>query len=1752
MKRTKLSKILVFILAIAFILPLIPGFSIIADANSNVEFTVDINKTGAPVKDVFSMFNQWDYGWYWSHFADDQPASYFNEHYSFAKTVQIMTATGGSAERDLFIDPFDRTVTDDYKFDSLIQACRNIVNQGLTPYIKTGNVPLKLSANPHISDSYGVNVRPPYDYELYYDYIKAIADALIAEFGLDEVKTWYWCLFTEFENRNWFHVEGDRTGELTKQAFFKVYDYTVAALQKAIGAENLIVGAHAMVWEPLQAWDPRDLLTHCANGTNSVTGNKGSQIDFITYSIYDQTVGNLGQNREFALTNSLNFLRDRAISVGLTDLMYGIDEGYILNGSDNRTFQLSHMTAATYQGAYMARHFKQALDTGLDWYSLWLYNTDAIWGSGDVAAEAVSTHIARLGSRMAGDRRAEVVRSGAAAVAANQVDAVASFDSNANTARVMAYNFNESRTAASSETIGITLNNIAANIGDTVNVRKWYVDDDSNWFRSWTADSSSLGANDYVFSRDNIQQPISISSDRGKDLWYANVDRYIEMSRLKFTDTVETIENNSLTLDATIKNHGVVFFEITNIKQSGADSTEPVAFTPANPANNSTVLSVKPEFRWNAGAASSYSLVVSKNADLSSPIINVSNILGTSYIPETPLERNTTYYWRVTAVQSNSNIEAPVQSFVTRGNVPGYFALTSPGWGSVVPVTPTLTWAASPGATSYTLILSPHDNLNDPLIIVKGLTSTTYTVTSPLEGGREYYWTVIAVNNSGVTTTLSWKRPFNTASTESTMIDNFDGGLNKTYERLNSGPIGPGGFWYDDTANQALWGSAYNLFREADRDAHIVYKFENARSLRAVGLFASDEGRGVSDFTFHTSPDGENWTPVHMTTANFADDDSLRGGLWTRRTYTFNDALPAGTNYVKVEFGRGPEWVNRLNQVILSRLAIAEEPRPVQTEIIDELDDWSKVFSRTGALSFIDNVPDAWQDNSRVFWWEGHPDQSEQNLVYLLEGVKTINATGLFGTNIASDIKDFEFFTSPNNSKWTKLELTENNFTDDSINGGDWIRRNYTFTELPQGANFVKVQFGGNTWAIQLGRVELSKIVSVERDEIEDHLDNWSLVYSRTAGLAFITDVPDLWQDNCRVFWWEQSDQTPGQNVTYNLPGAKSVEATGLFSTNNLANIRNFNFYASPDNSTWAQLTLADDNYKDDPLHSGNWTRRNYSFNLPDGTNFVKIEWTANTWQRQLGWVRITKNALPTIPGQDVTEIIDNFDEGMSKIYSSSSDVGTGFWIVNDAPHLWGINSLFRANDTPEHIVYSLNSVKSIRATGNFASDGGRGVSDFVFSISPNGTTWTPLMMTNANYRDEMVLNNGLWTTRYYYFDDLPEGTNFVRIEFGRMVSWANRLDFVHLSAINLGNPPPPPPIIIDDPLNNWNFVYFRTPGLSIQTGNEHLWEDNSRVFWWENPSNDQTPGQHFIYKIEGVQTIEVKGLFAHVNRPIANFLFYVSADNSTWTQLEITADDYTDDPLNNGSWTRRNYSFTNLPDGMNYVKIEFPGNSWVIQVGAVRLTNIKATVLDPCEEFGHELGPAATCTEDQICIREGCGVILAVKIYHIPGDKSYTRVAACGVTAIWIIECVLCEAILETGIEDALECIGGEMITTPATCTENGFWETRCTLCNDVLENGIINAFGHNHIIQVASIRTSSTNLQNNTTVTLTFTVKCQCGDERDLSGSVKLRQSGTQLVAIQGYEITVIVNSNNMIINIPQAPKAAPPPNQGGNSQR
>jgi subtilisin-like proprotein convertase family protein len=80
---------------------------------------------------------------------------------------------------------------------------------------------------------------------------------------------------------------------------------------------------------------------------------------------------------------------------------------------------------------------------------------------------------------------------------------------------------------------------------------------------------------------------------------------------------------------------------------------------------------------------------------------------------------------------------------------------------------PTLTWTAATNALTYQLQISRRPDFNSLVVNLSGLTSTTYTLISPLLGFSEYYWRVRPVNACGAG---NWSSPSFKFDTESCML----------------------------------------------------------------------------------------------------------------------------------------------------------------------------------------------------------------------------------------------------------------------------------------------------------------------------------------------------------------------------------------------------------------------------------------------------------------------------------------------------------------------------------------------------------------------------------------------------------------------------------------------------------------------------------------------------------------------------------------------------------------------------------------------------------------------------------------------------------------------------------------------------------------------------------------------------------------------------------------------------------------------
>ena len=308
----------------------------------------------------------------------------------FAEYVEIMGATGGNPARDCFRNPADRSTLDDYDFSRLVSGCRNIVRLGLKPYLKLGNVPGKFTAD-YNGGAFSMNIRPPVDFSAYGRYMTACAKALLEAFGRDELLKWRFAVLTEYENADWFKVaSGD--AEETFRAYCRLYETTVAAFTRTI-SPDITIGVHAMaVTEGL--WDERRFIRYAAE--------RKLPLKFVTASFYDYRPGQF--TRGMNLPRTIAHLRDAAVSAGLTNLFYGVDEGRILSsakGADKGGAQLPlRIVGDTFQAAYDARIAKQIFDSGAEYFASWGYlsGPDTFFEG----LPSVSFHVARESARFKG------------------------------------------------------------------------------------------------------------------------------------------------------------------------------------------------------------------------------------------------------------------------------------------------------------------------------------------------------------------------------------------------------------------------------------------------------------------------------------------------------------------------------------------------------------------------------------------------------------------------------------------------------------------------------------------------------------------------------------------------------------------------------------------------------------------------------------------------------------------------------------------------------------------------------------------------------------------------------------------------------------------------------------------------------------------------------------------------------------------------------------------------------------------------------------------------------------------------------------------------------------------------------------------------------------------------------------------------------------------------------------------------------
>ncbi|GGD78686.1 hypothetical protein GCM10010911_40950 [Paenibacillus nasutitermitis] len=267
-----------------------------------------------------------------------------------------------------------------------------------------------------------------------------------------------------------------------------------------------------------------------------------------------------------------------------------------------------------------------------------------------------------------------------------------------------------------------------------------------------------------------------------------------------------------------------------------------------------------------------------------------------------------------------------------------------------------------------------------------------------------------------------------------------------------------------DANNQAAFnGDASRLARSSNTEEYIIYKTpsqtRDITGFTAAGWYWPDEA--VTDFAFYASPDGVTYTPFTpaKTTVNGT------GSIWNKMVYK-GASLPGGTKFIKMVFKQNTAnyWNPQLGSVGISTA-------PATGTVIDNFNDWTKVYSHSANLAVDTSNPAAFNgDAARLV----RSANTEEHVVYKIpsasQRMTRFSAEAWFWLD--ETITDFAFYVSPDNINYTAIMPTK---TLTSAVGIVWNKVGYKANSLPSGTQYLKIVFKHSTsnyWNPQIGKVE--------------------------------------------------------------------------------------------------------------------------------------------------------------------------------------------------------------------------------------------------------------------------------------------------------------------------------------------------------------------------------------------------------------------------------------------------------------------------------------------------------------------------------------------------------------------------------------------------------------------------------------------------------------------------------------------------------
>ncbi|MBN2406365.1 MAG: gliding motility-associated C-terminal domain-containing protein [Elusimicrobia bacterium] len=251
-------------------------------------------------------------------------------------------------------------------------------------------------------------------------------------------------------------------------------------------------------------------------------------------------------------------------------------------------------------------------------------------------------------------------------------------------------------------------------------------------------------------------------------------------------NTIPGISTDNYHLAGGLADDGTYYWKVTAKDGSGGQRVSavwsfnidyndfPGVFDLVSPGNNADNVGLTPEFNWgdsvdpDIGDVITYTIWCSTRQDFDASALITKSVDVSSCTLDSGLLDNSTYWWKVVAVdqESRSRWSTSQYKFWTNpvNDGPGAFSLSQPADNSTITVlTPGLVWAQSvdedPGdSVNYTLFYSTYSGFTSS-DAVNTLDISSYTFGAGLEDNTTYYWRVKAFDENGAYrwSSQSWK-----------------------------------------------------------------------------------------------------------------------------------------------------------------------------------------------------------------------------------------------------------------------------------------------------------------------------------------------------------------------------------------------------------------------------------------------------------------------------------------------------------------------------------------------------------------------------------------------------------------------------------------------------------------------------------------------------------------------------------------------------------------------------------------------------------------------------------------------------------------------------------------------------------------------------------------------------------------------------------------------------------------------------------